>query len=63
MDQTGWRPRGDRRFLWGAFSARHALLPIMADRVWELLANGTATMTSDRWWAYDQLPLRRPQVC
>jgi transposase len=67
MDETGWRLRGQRRFLWGAFSARHAVLRIMADRdadrVWELLASSTATVTSDRWWAYDQLPLRRRQVC
>jgi transposase len=67
MDETGWRLRGQRRFLWGAFSARHALLRIMADRdgdrVWELLGSSTATVTSDRWWAYDQLPLRRRQVC
>lgn len=67
MDETGWRLRGQRRFLWGAFSARHAVLRIMADRdadrVWELLGSSTATVTSDRWWAYDQLPLRRRQVC
>ena len=67
MDETGWRLRGQRRFLWGAFSARHAVLRIMADRdadrVWELLGSSTTTVTSDRWWAYDQLPLRRRQVC
>jgi transposase len=67
MDETGWRLRGERRFLWGAFGARHAVLRIMADRdagrVWELLGSSTATVTSDRWWAYDQLPLRRRQVC
>ena len=67
MDETGWRLRGQRRFLWGAFSARHAVLRIMADRdadrVWELLGSSTATVTSDRWWAYDQLPLPRRQVC
>jgi transposase len=67
MDETGWRLRGQRRFLWGAFSARHAVLRIMADRdadrIWELLGPSTATVTSDRWWAYDQLPLRRRQVC
>src|SRR5262249_45177813 len=67
MDETGWRLRGERRFLWGAFSARHAVLRIMgdrdADRVWQLLGNSGATVTSDRWWAYDSLPLRRRQVC
>ena len=67
MDETGWRLRGQRRFLWGAFSARHAVLRIMADRdadrVWELLGSSTQTVTSDRWWAYDQLPLPRRQVC
>ena len=52
MDETGWRLQGEQRFLWGAFGARHAVLRIVgdrdADRVWELLGDSSATVTSDR---------------
>jgi transposase len=67
MDETGWRTAGDRRALWGAFSDRHAVLRIAADRREEhaksLLADTSAIVTSDRWWAYGHLPIRRRQVC
>jgi transposase len=67
MDETGWRTAGQRRALWGAFTDRHAVLRIAADRHEDhakaLLADTTAIVTSDRWWAYGHLPLRRRQVC
>jgi transposase len=67
MDETGWRTAGQRRALWGAFSDRHAVLRVRADRhedhARELLADTTAIITSDRWWAYAHLPVRRRQVC
>jgi transposase len=67
MDETGWRTAGDRRALWGAFTHRHAVLRVRADRhedhARELLADTTAIVTSDRWWAYTHLPLGRRQVC
>jgi transposase len=67
MDETGWRTAGQRRALWGAFTSRHAVLKIAADRhedhAKELLADTTAIVTSDRWWAYGHLPVRRRQVC
>jgi transposase len=67
MDETGWRTAGDRRALWGAFTDRHAVLRIAADRGEEhakaLLADTSAVVTSDRWWAYSHLPLKRRQVC
>jgi transposase len=67
MDETGWRTAGERRALWGAFTARHAVLRVRADRhadhARELLADTTAIVTSDRWWAYTHLPLRRRQIC
>ena len=67
MDETGWRTSGQRRALWGAFTGRHAVLQVAADRGQEhaqaLLADTTAVVTSDRWWAYGHLPLRRRQVC
>jgi transposase len=67
MDETGWRTAGQRRALWGVFTDRHAVLAIAADRHEDhakaLLADTTAIVTSDRWWAYGHLPLRRRQVC
>jgi transposase len=67
MDETGWRTAGQRRALWGAFTSRHAVLRIAPDRHEEhakaLLADTAAIVTSDRWWAYGHLPVRRRQVC
>ena len=67
MDETGWRLRGAQRALWGAFTARHAVLRIEPDRhedrAKSLLADTTAIVTSDRWWAYSHLPVRRRQIC
>jgi transposase len=67
MDETGWRLRGQRRTLWGAFTDRHAVLRVAADRhedrARELLADSSAIVTSDRWWAYNHLPLGRLQIC
>jgi transposase len=67
MDETGWRLQGQKRALWGAFTRRHAVLHIAAgrheDHLRELLADSQAIVTSDRWWAYNHLPLRRRQVC
>jgi hypothetical protein len=67
MDETGWRLQGKKRTLWGAFTGRHAVLEIRPDRhedhARELLANTSAIVTSDRWWAYTHLPLARRQIC
>jgi transposase len=67
MDETGWRTAGQRRALWGIFDQRHAFLHVAADRHEDhakgLLADTTAVVTSDRWWAYTHLPLARRQLC
>jgi transposase len=67
VDETGWRLRGAQRTLWGAFTQRIAVFSIAAnrheDRLRELLAEHHGIVTSDRWWAYDHLPLARRQVC
>jgi transposase len=67
MDETGWRLQGQKRTLWGAFTSKHAVLTVVADRhedhARELLADSKAIVTSDRWWAYNHLPLARRQVC
>lgn len=67
MDETGWRLRGGQRAIWGMFTQRHAILEITAsrhdDHAKALLADSAAIVTSDRWWAYNHLPIRRRQVC
>jgi transposase len=67
VDETGWRLKGTRRTLWGAFSEKVAVFAITPDRhanwLRELLADHTGIVTSDRWWAYDHLPLHRRQLC
>ena len=67
MDETGWRLKGARRTLWGAFTDRIAVYRTAADRhedrARELLGDSSAIVTSDRWWAYNHLPLARRQIC
>lgn len=67
MDETGWRLRGAQRALWGAFTDRHGVLAVAPDRgedhARDLLGDTTAIVTSDRWWAYNHLPVERRQVC
>ena len=67
VDETGWRLKGVQRTLWGAFTEKIAVFKVTANRheqhLRELLADHTGIVTSDRWWAYDHLPLRRRQIC
>jgi transposase len=67
MDETGWRTAGQRRALWGVYDDRHAYLHVAKDRhedhAKEPLADTDAIVTSDRWWAYAHLPLKRRQLC
>lgn len=67
MDETGWRLKGAQRTLWGAFTSRHAVLKITdsrhEDHAREILDSTTAVITSDRWWAYNHLPVHRRQIC
>jgi len=67
MDETGWRLKGAQRALWGAFTDRHAVLAVASGRQEEyakaLLGDSRAIVTSDRWWAYNHLPVSRRQVC
>jgi transposase len=67
MDETGWRLRGKQRTLWGMFSDRHAILHVAPgrheDHAKALLGDSATTVTSDRWWAYNHLPVKRRQVC
>jgi transposase len=68
VDETGWRLRGGKRTLWGAFTARAALLRIVPDRHQrELLAllgeEFAGIACSDRWWAYNAFEPEQRQVC
>lgn len=67
MDETGWRLRGSQRALWGMFTERHAVLQITAsrhdDHARELLGPSNAIVTSDRWWVYNHLSVKRRQIC
>lgn len=67
MDETGWRLKGARRTLWGAFTDKVAVYWIASDRhedrLRDLLGTSQAIVTSDRWWAYNHLPLSRRQIC
>ena len=53
--------------MWGAFTANTAVYRIAADRhedrARELLEGHRGIVTSDRWWAYNHLPLSRRQIC
>jgi transposase len=67
MDETGWRLQGGQRAIWGMFTERHAILQITAsrhdDHAKALLGSSGAIVTSDRWWAYNHLPVKRRQIC
>lgn len=67
VDETGWKERGEKRALWGAFTDKHALLAIADSRHREvaegLLRGASGIVSSDRWWAYDYLDPERRQIC
>ena len=68
IDETGWRRCGAKRTLWGAFTARAALLRIAPDRhereLTALLGDQfDGTCCSDRWWAYNSREPEKRQVC
>jgi hypothetical protein len=52
-DETGWKQAGERRFLWGAFTDRAAVLRVAPSRhreeAEELLGQTEAIVSSDRW--------------
>jgi transposase len=66
VDETGWKQAGEKRFLWGAFTDRAAVLRVAPSRHREeaeaLLGESESIITSDRWWAYDYLDPARRQV-
>ena len=68
VDETGWRLRGGKRTLWGAFTPTAAVFRIAPDRHQReakalLGADFAGIACSDRWWAYDYLDPQQRQVC
>jgi Transposase IS66 family len=67
IDETDWRLRGRPRAIWAAFTDRYAIVRVAPDshrdRAKNLLGTSRAIVTSDRCWAYDHLPVKRPQIC
>jgi transposase len=67
-DETGWKQAGARRWLWTAATTTVAYFVIHVHRgargLKELLGEAiSGIIISDRWWAYNRLPLGRRQVC
>ena len=68
VDETGWRLRGGKRTLWGAFTAHAAVFRVAPDRhereLQALLGKDFGGIaSSDRWWAYNYLDPEHRQVC
>ena len=68
LDETGWSQHGQKRWLWLAASRSAALFKILATRglvgVRTLLGERPVNqVTSDRWNAYNSLPLAQRQSC
>jgi transposase len=68
LDETGWKEKGKKRWLWVAATARvvvfmiHTLRNVMALR--KLLGEKVhGILCSDRWRAYDHWPTDQRQVC
>lgn len=67
-DETGWREKGQKRWLWTAATATVAFFVIHLRRSYEGLqallgAAPRGIVCSDRWSAYSKLPLERRQIC
>jgi transposase len=68
LDETGWRLRGGKRTLWGAFTHSAGLLRVAPDRhereLVELLGEQFVGIAcSDRWWAYNRFEPAKRQLC
>jgi len=68
MDETGWRERRSKAWLWTAVTAGVTVFVIRCHRAREVIDellgdNNTAIIGSDRYSAYGHLPLSQQQVC
>lgn len=66
-DETSWRQRRKRMWLWIAVTVAHALFRLDPNRSREaferLLGDFEGILVTDRWSAYDHLPLEQRQIC
>ncbi len=68
VDETGWKQAGQKRWLWAAVTAGAAYFLVQAGRGAKALrgllgAVIRGVVCSDRWSAYQVIPLDRRQVC
>jgi transposase len=68
VDETGWKQAGQKRWLWVAATVHVAAFLVHAHRsvaaLVALLGQGfVGFLISDRWGAYNGVPVRRRQVC
>jgi len=68
VDETGWKERGKKRWLWVAATTTLAAFVISPWRNLKALirlvgSEFVGVLCSDRWRAYDEWPLMRRQVC
>ncbi len=68
VDETGWKERGRKRWLWVAATGTLAAFIISPWRNLKALArllgsDFVGVLCSDRWRAYDEWPLMQRQVC
>jgi transposase len=68
VDETGWKERGKKRWLWVAATGTLAAFIISPWRNLKALlrllgSDFVGVLCSDRWRAYDEWPLMRRQVC
>lgn len=67
VDETGWREGAKRGWLWVAVTARLTVFLVRLSRgrkvLAELISGEPGVLTTDRYPAYDHLPLDKRQVC
>jgi transposase len=68
VDETGWKQAGQRRWLWAAVSTRAVYFLVQVGRGAKALRGllGAAfrgVICSDRWSAYQAVPLAQRQIC
>jgi transposase len=67
VDETGWREGRTRGWLWVAVTARVTVFLVRLSRarkvLGELITGPPGVLTTDRYPAYDHLPVGRRQVC
>jgi transposase len=68
VDETGWKQAGQRRWLWAAVSVGAVYFSVQVGRGAKALRNLLGgvllgVIGSDRWSAYQAVPLERRQIC